>query len=80
MCLLTFSGFPGGSAVKNDDFFATSGEESGFNAADIGSIPESRRSQGEGNGSPLEHVLPGTKEAEGLSPTGLQNSRALPRH
>ena len=37
--------FPGGSVVKN----------SLVNAGDIGSIPESGRSPGEGNGNPLQH-------------------------
>ena len=38
-------GFPGGSEVKA---FA-------WNAGDLGSIPGSRRSPGEGNGSPLQY-------------------------
>ena len=38
-------GFPGGSAVKNPP----------ANAEDAGSIPGSRRSPGEGNGSPLQY-------------------------
>ena len=38
-------GFPGGSEVK----------ASAQNAGDPGSIPESRRSPGEGNGSPLQY-------------------------
>ena len=31
------------------------GKESGCNARDPGSIPESERSPGEGNGNPLQH-------------------------
>ena len=38
-------GFPGGSAVKNPP----------ANAGDVGSIPESGRSPGEGNGNPLRY-------------------------
>ena len=38
-------GFPGGSEVK----------ASASNAGDLGSIPGSRRSPGEGNGNPLQY-------------------------
>ena len=38
-------GFPGGSEVK----------ASARNAGDLGSIPESGRSPGEGNGNPLQY-------------------------
>ena len=38
-------GFPGGSVVKNLP----------ANAGDVGSIPGSERSPGEGNGSPLQY-------------------------
>ena len=38
-------GFPSGSAVKNLP----------ANAGDLGSIPGSRRSRGEGNGNPLQY-------------------------
>ena len=38
-------GFPGGSAVKNPP----------ANAGDMGSIPGSGRSPGEGNGNPLQY-------------------------
>ena len=38
-------GFPGGSVVKNLP----------ANAEDVGSIPGSRRSPGEGNGNPLQY-------------------------
>ena len=41
---LFFMGFPGASADK----------EHAFNAGDLGSIPGSRRSPGEGNGNPLQ--------------------------
>ena len=39
------SGFPGGS----------DGKKSACNAGDPGSVPESRRSPGEGNGKPLQY-------------------------
>ena len=39
------SGFPGGS----------DGKESACNAGDLGSIPGSGRSPGEGNGNPLQY-------------------------
>ena len=39
------TGFPGGSEVK----------ASACNAGDLGSIPESGRSPGEGNGNPLQY-------------------------
>ena len=42
-------GFPGGSEVK----------ASACNAEDLGLIPESERSPGEGNGNPLQYSLPG---------------------
>ena len=38
-------GFPGGS----------DGEESACNAGDVGSVPGSGRSPGEGNGNPLQY-------------------------
>ena len=38
-------GFPGGSE----------GTESAYNAGDLGSIPGSGRSPGEGNGNPLQY-------------------------
>ena len=41
-------GFPGGSEVK----------ASAWNSGDLGSIPGSGRSPGEGNGNPLEYSCP----------------------
>ena len=41
-------GFPGGSEVKT----------SVYNAGDLGSIPGSGRSPGEGNGNPLQYSCP----------------------
>ena len=43
--LLTHASFPGGSEVK----------ASACNAGDLGSIPGSERSSGEGNGNPLQY-------------------------
>ena len=43
--LSCFLGFPGGSEVK----------VSASNAGDLGSIPGSERSPGEGNGNPLQY-------------------------
>ena len=40
-----FQGFPGGSE----------GKASAYNAGDLGSIPRSGRSPGEGNGTPLQY-------------------------
>ena len=44
-------GFFGGSVVKNP----LAMPETVYNAGDAGSIPESERSPGEGNGSPLQY-------------------------
>ena len=49
-------GFPGGSVVKNPP----------ANAGDTGSIPESGRSPGEGNGSPLQYSCLGNPMDRGL--------------
>ena len=43
--LLSMTGFPGGSVVKNLP----------ANAGDVGLIPDSGRSSGEGNGYPLQY-------------------------
>ena len=43
-----FQDFPGGS----------DGKVSAYNAGDLGSIPESGRSPGEGNGNPLQYSCP----------------------
>ena len=60
-------GFPGGSAVKNTP----------AGAGDVGSIPGSRRSPGEGKGNPLEYSFlgkPMDREPGGLQSMGLQKS------
>ena len=51
-----WSGFPGGSVVKNLP----------ANAGDAGSIPGSRRSPREGNGNPIQHYCPATEESSML--------------
>ena len=48
-------GFPGGSVVKNPP----------PNAGDTGSIPESGRSLGEGNGNPLQYTYLGNPRDRG---------------
>ena len=57
-------GFPGGSE----------GEASACNVGDLGSIPGSGRSPGEGNGTPLPVFLPGESHGQrslvGHSPQG----------
>ena len=58
-------GFPGGSEVK----------ASACNAGDLGSIPGSGRSPGEGNGNPLQYSClenPMDRRAYGLQSTGSQ--------
>ena len=47
-------GFPGGSEVK----------ESACNVGNLGSIPGSRRSPGEGNSNPLQYSLPGESHGQ----------------
>ena len=57
--------FPGGSDSK----------ESACNAGDLGSIPGSGRSPGEGNGNPLQYsswIIPWTEEPGRLQSMGLQ--------
>ena len=48
-------GFPGGSVVKN--LLASAG--------DVGLIPESERSPGEGNGNSLQYSCPGNPMGRG---------------
>ena len=49
------------------------GEESACNARDPGSVPESRRSPGEGNGNPLQYSCLGN--SMGREAVGLQRVR-----
>ena len=61
-------GFPGGSEVK----------ASACNAGDLGSIPGSGRSPGEGNGNPLQYSCleksHGRRSLVGYSPRGCKES------
>ena len=64
-CSAFFMGFPGGSEVK----------VSACNVGDLGSIPGSGRSPGEGNGNPLQYSClgnPWTEEPGGLQSLGSQ--------
>ena len=61
-------GFPGGSVVKNPP----------ANAEDVGSIPGSGRSPGEGNGNPLQYSCLGNstdREAWRATVHGVAKSR-----
>ena len=60
-CSAFFMGFPGGSEVK----------VSACNVRDLGSIPGSGRSPGEGNGNPLQYSCLGNPWME--EPGGLQS-------
>ena len=63
-------GFPGGS----------DGKESACNAGDLGSIPGSGRSPGEGNGYPLQYSClenPMTEEPDRLQSMGSQSRARL---
>ena len=62
--------FPAGSVVKN--LPANAGD-----AEDVGSIPGSGRSSGEGNGNPLQYScleIPWTEEPSRLQFMGLQKN------
>ena len=60
-------GFPGGSEVK----------ASAYNAGDLGSIPGSGRSPGEGHGNPLQYsCLENPEELGGLQSTGSQRQKS----
>ena len=65
-----------GQLSKNRGFPAGSdGKESVYNARDAGSIPESGRSQGEGNDYPIYYFawrIPWTEEPGRLKPLGSQ--------
>ena len=66
-CVLWIIGFPGGS----------DGKESADNAGDPGSIPESGRSLGQGNGKPLQDSClenSWTEEPGGLYPWSCKES------
>ena len=62
------TGFPGGSVIKNPP----------ASAGDVGSIPGSGRSPGEGNDIPLQYSCldyPWTEEPDGLQSMESQKSR-----
>ena len=65
---ICFLSFPGGSVVKNS--LANAGD-----ARDVGLIPVSGRSSGEGNGNPLQYSCLGNPMDSGLQSIGLQKSR-----
>ena len=70
-CLLTVSGFPGGS----------DGKEYACNVGDLGSLPGSGRSSGEGNGYPLQHSClenPMDKGAWWAAVCGVSKSQIRP--
>ena len=52
-----------------------SGKEPACNVGDIGSIPGSGRSPGEGNGEPLQYSCHGQRSLAGYSPWGNQRIR-----
>ena len=53
------------------------GKASAYNVGDLGSIPGSGRSPGEGNGNPLQ--IPWAEEPGGLQSMGLQESDTTDR-
>ena len=68
--------------LERKDFPHSSvGKESACSAGDLGSIPRSGRSSGEGNGSPLQYTPPGEsygqKSLEGYSPWRHKSQKLL---
>ena len=62
---------------KNAFLNSSVSKESACNAGDLGSIPTSGRSSGEGNGNPLQYScleIPWTEEPGGLQSMGPQDS------
>ena len=58
--------------------YGSEGKESAYNAGDLGSIPESGRSPGEGNGNPLQYSClenPMDRGSGGLQSMGSQRVR-----
>ena len=56
-------------------WYSSDDKESSYNAGDLGSIPGSGRSPGDGNGNPLQYSClenPMEEEPGGLHPMGLQ--------
>ena len=62
-------GFPGGSEVK----------ASARNAGDLGLIPRSGRSPGEGNGNPFRYSCLENSKERGYSPPGLKELDMIER-
>ena len=61
-------GFPGGSTIKNPP----------ANAGDVGSVPGSGKSPGEGNGNPLQYScleIPRTEEPGGLQKRSMGSQK-----
>ena len=50
-----------------------------YNVRDLGSIPESGRSSGEGNGNPLQYLCPENPMDGGYSPWGHKESDTTER-
>ena len=69
--LMGIDDFPGGAVVENLP----------ANAGDMGPIPESGRSPGEGNGNPLQYSCLGnpTEKPSGLQSTGCKESDTTER-
>ena len=70
---LTLMGFPSGS----------DGKESACSVRDLGSMPESRRVPGEGNGKPLQYSClrnPWTEESGGLKNMRSQKTEPFSKH
>ena len=63
----TMVNFPGGSY----------GEESAYNAGNLGLIPGSERSPGEGNGIPLQYPCLGNSQGRNESDTTEQQTLSL---
>ena len=67
----------GGALTRGTSLCDSDGKESACNVGDLGSIPGSGRSPGEGNGYQLQYScmkIPWTEEPGGLLSMGLQES------
>ena len=69
LLMVKFTGFPGGSVVKN------STEMQGMHAGDMGLIPGSGRSSGKGNGNPLHYSCLGNPRDRGACWATVQGSQ-----
>ena len=71
LCILSFGTCSGTRGFPHSSV----GKESACNAGDLGLIPGSGRSPGEGNGNPLQYLawrIPWTEETSGLQSMGSQ--------